>query len=87
MVFALNYRRPSHVSGSGASISGQEKQLSINESVNSDNSGLSGTSTGIPGPLSFDRIIAGGTCPVGPIASLWSIPHISDCFSPAMHNS
>ncbi|KAF2463428.1 uncharacterized protein BDR25DRAFT_297956 [Lindgomyces ingoldianus] len=59
MVYSLSYRRPSHVS-SRESLSGQEKQKSINESVNS---GSSGMSHGIPEALSFDRIIAGGVCP------------------------
>lgn len=61
MVLALNYRRPSHVSTSRDSLSGEEKQRSINESIQS---GSSGSSIGIPDALSFDRIIAGGVCPV-----------------------
>ncbi|ORX97358.1 hypothetical protein BCR34DRAFT_167289 [Clohesyomyces aquaticus] len=61
MVYSLNYRRPSRVSSARASIDGREKQKSINESVNS---GSSGMSHGIPEALSFDRIIAGGVCPV-----------------------
>lgn len=63
MVLALNYRRPSHVSSSRASLNGDDKQKSINESI------VSGSSTsynGIPEALSFDRIIAGGVCPVSP---------------------
>ncbi|KAF1991658.1 hypothetical protein K402DRAFT_416935 [Aulographum hederae CBS 113979] len=60
MVYSLLYRRPSHVSSSRASLSGEEKQKSITDSVGS---GSSGMSHGIPDALSFDRIIAGGVCP------------------------
>ncbi|KAF1999091.1 hypothetical protein P154DRAFT_577244 [Amniculicola lignicola CBS 123094] len=59
MVYSLTYRRPSRVSSRG-SLNGDEKQKSINGSVNSGSSGLS---HGIPEALSFDRIISGGTCP------------------------
>lgn len=61
MVFALNYRRPSHVSSARASLDGDEKQASINESIVS---GSSASSNGIPEALSFDHIINGGVCPV-----------------------
>ena len=64
MVYSLAYRRPSHVSRHGShrdSLSGTEKQRSIDGSVESGNSGLS---SGIPDALSFDRIISGGVCPV-----------------------
>jgi hypothetical protein len=62
MVYPLTYRRPSHVpSASTNSLSGDEKQDSINESFQSTSSSMS---HGIPPALSFDRIIAGGTCPV-----------------------
>ncbi|KAI9657467.1 MAG: hypothetical protein M1821_003149 [Bathelium mastoideum] len=60
MVYSLVYRRPSHVSSSGESLSGEEKQKSISESFNSHSSGMS---HGIPEALSFDKIISGGTCP------------------------
>ncbi|SMR52419.1 unnamed protein product [Zymoseptoria tritici ST99CH_1E4] len=62
MVYSLNYRRPSHVAStsSNVSLSGDEKQASIHESIQSGSSTLTG---GIPPALSFDRIIAGGTCP------------------------
>ncbi|KAL6703593.1 hypothetical protein ACN47E_009538 [Coniothyrium glycines] len=64
MVYSLSYRRPGHVarpgSAAGASITGETKQRSIQESVHS---GSSGMSHGIPEALSFDRIIAGGVCP------------------------
>jgi hypothetical protein len=60
MVYSLAYRRPSRVS-SRESLSGAEKQKSIDESIKS---GSSGMSHGIPDALSFDRIIAGGVCPV-----------------------
>ncbi|PIB01700.1 hypothetical protein CB0940_02014 [Cercospora beticola] len=61
MVYNITYRRPSKVQASSSdSINGDEKQKSINESIESGNSGMS---HGIPAALSFDRIIAGGTCP------------------------
>jgi hypothetical protein len=63
MVYTLAYRRPERVSrsSSAASISGETKQKSIHDSIKS---GSSGMSHGIPEALSFDRIIAGGVCPV-----------------------
>lgn len=64
MVYSISYRRPSrisHISSSRTSIDGTEKQRSIDESIKSSSSGMS---HGIPEALSFDRIIAGGTCPV-----------------------
>ena len=62
MVYSLTYRRPQRQTGSSSeSVTGEHKQLSIHESVRS---GSSGMSHGIPEALSFDRIIAGGVCPV-----------------------
>ena len=61
MVYSLSYRRPSRESSSGDSLNGDEKQRSINESIDS---GSSSMSHGIPEALSFDRIISGGVCPV-----------------------
>lgn len=72
MVYPINYRRPAHVSRAGSSrgsLSGTDKQQSIDESVKS---GSSGMSHGIPEALSFDRIISGGTCPVSPTPLLSS---------------
>lgn len=67
MVYNLTYRRPQkHAASSSESVSGEHKQLSIHESVRS---GSSGMSHGIPEALSFDRIIAGGVCPVSSQAS------------------
>ncbi|KAL5118242.1 hypothetical protein ACEQ8H_003914 [Pleosporales sp. CAS-2024a] len=62
MVYSLAYRRPERVSrpSSSASISGETKQKSIQDSISS---GSSAMSHGIPEALSFDRIIAGGVCP------------------------
>ncbi|KAL5412192.1 hypothetical protein PMIN04_009941 [Paraphaeosphaeria minitans] len=63
MVYPIRYRRPVHVSrvdSSRGSLSGTDKQKSIDESVKS---GSSGMSHGIPEALSFDRIISAGTCP------------------------
>ena len=42
-------------------MSGDEKQKSINDSIDSCSSCMS---NGIPEALSFDRIISGGVCPV-----------------------
>jgi hypothetical protein len=63
MVYSLAYRRPERVArtASTASISGETKQRSLRDSMHS---GSSGMSHGIPEALSFDRIIAGGVCPV-----------------------
>jgi len=62
MVYNLSYRRPQRQArASTESVTGEHKQLSIRESVRS---GSSGMSHGIPEALSFDRIIAGGVCPV-----------------------
>ena len=62
MVYNLAYRRPQRQArGSSESVTGEHKQLSIRESVRT---GSSGMSHGIPEALSFDRIIAGGVCPV-----------------------
>lgn len=63
MVYNLTYRRPQRQQNrsSSESVTGEHKQLSIHESVRS---GSSGMSHGIPEALSFDRIIAGGVCPV-----------------------
>jgi hypothetical protein len=73
MVYSLAYRRPERVarSSSAASLSGETKQRSIHDSIHS---GSSGMSHGIPEALSFDRIIAGGVCPV---CSPLSHPHIA----------
>ncbi|CAK3982626.1 G signaling regulator like [Lecanosticta acicola] len=60
MVYSLSYRRPSHTNSSNDSLDGDEKQKSINESIQSCGSCMS---NGIPPPLAFDRIIDGGTCP------------------------
>jgi len=61
MVYSLTYRRPPHVDSSRSSLTGSEKRHSIGGST-LDSEGA--VSFGIPDALSFDRIIAGGTCPV-----------------------
>ncbi|KAK4695873.1 hypothetical protein P7C71_g1963, partial [Lecanoromycetidae sp. Uapishka_2] len=61
MVYSLTYRRPSHVDSARASVLGDEKTQSIGEA--SIDSAGTGMSFGIPNALSFDRIMAGGTCP------------------------
>ena len=71
MVYSLNYRRPSQVDRLDTirhSVNGAEKHKSISGSVKS---GKPAMSNGIPDALSFDRIIAGGVCPVsGVVVSL-----------------
>jgi hypothetical protein len=57
MVYSLTYRRPSHVTSSAASLSGQGRPESYT-------SGSSASTAGIPDALSFDNIIKNGTCPV-----------------------
>lgn len=57
MVYSLTYRRPAHVNSSTASLAGEQKP-------ESQTSGSSGNSAGIPEALSFDNIINNGTCPV-----------------------
>jgi hypothetical protein len=61
MVYSLSYRRPSRVSDESSVTSTHEKRSSRDGSYLS---GTSGSIKGIPEALSFDRIIAGGTCPV-----------------------
>jgi len=58
MVYSLMYRRPSYVSSSNVSL---DEKRSMDGSIRS---GSSGNSTSIPEALSFDRILAGGVCPV-----------------------
>lgn len=58
MVYSITYRRPAHVSSSGASFHSEKSATA--ESVTSRAS----CPYGIPDALSFDRIIDGGTCPV-----------------------
>ena len=59
MVYSLTYRRPAHVTQ--LSIDGSEKPKSLTDSFDS---GRASIPAGIPDALSFDRVIAGGTCPV-----------------------
>ncbi|KAI1261650.1 hypothetical protein F5Y18DRAFT_196410 [Xylariaceae sp. FL1019] len=62
MVLPLNYRRPDHVNKDV--LSHQDSVVSLDEkSTSSLKSGQSGSSTGIPDALAFDKIINGGTCP------------------------
>jgi hypothetical protein len=80
MVYPITYRRPERVSrpSTSSTTSAASKQRSIHESVRSGNSGMS---QGIPEALSFDRIIAGGVCPVSPLHVLYHMPaRPSDCF-------
>jgi len=61
MVYSLTYRRPPLVDSTRSSFNGSEKTRSVGGST-LDSEGA--VSFGIPDALSFDRIIAGGTCPV-----------------------
>ena len=63
MVYSLSYRRPGRVTlpDNASAVSNETKQETIRGSLTS---GSSGMSNGIPEALSFDNIIAGGTCPV-----------------------
>lgn len=67
MVYSLTYRRPAHVDSARASVIGDEKPKSLGE-ASIDSQG-SASAFGIPDALSFDRIIAGGTCPVSILPS------------------
>lgn len=62
MVYSLTYTRPPRRTFSQSSLSDDEKQHSIDESIRSHNTCQ--MCQGIPEALSFDRIISGGTCPV-----------------------
>lgn len=62
MVYSLTYTRPPRQSGSSDSLTGTEKERSINDSIKA--STTCSMCSGIPEPLGFDRIITGGTCPV-----------------------
>jgi hypothetical protein len=73
MVYSLTYRRPPHVVDSTtSSLNGDRRTKSVDESISS---GSTGVSRGIPDALSFDRIIAGGTCPVSHLH--WYKPHFA----------
>lgn len=63
MVYSLSYRRPGRatVADNASAISNDTKRETIRASIKS---GSSGISNGIPEALSFDNIVAGGTCPV-----------------------
>lgn len=63
MVYSLSYRRPGRATlpDDASTVSNETKRETIRGSVKS---GSSGVSNGIPEALSFDNIIAGGTCPV-----------------------
>lgn len=61
----LTYRRPSHAR-TNSSRGSEKGDVSIN-------SGRCGASAGIPPALSFDKIMAGGTCPVS-LTSAYQCP-------------
>jgi hypothetical protein len=63
MVYSLSYRRPARatLADNASATSTETKRETIRGSVKS---GSSAMSNGIPEALSFDNIVAGGTCPV-----------------------
>jgi len=77
MVYSLAYRRPV---SSKSSITGSEKHGSNDDSIDLGSSGS--VSHGIPDALSFNRIIEGGTCPVGPLTYPSSPPSRVDFTQP-----
>jgi hypothetical protein len=84
MVYSLSYRRPSRVSDESSVTSTHEKRSSRDGSYLS---GTSGSIKGIPEALSFDRIIAGGTCPVRNYNLMTYRTLISDFVWVAMHHA
>lgn len=62
-LLSLSYRRPAHVDRN--SIPRNSQETSRSEAGESLYSGVSVNSSGIPDALSFDKIVSGGTCPVG----------------------
>lgn len=66
MVLSLNYRRPAQVDSSRTSIQTEKTEQSQGESVSS----ASSCPYGIPEALSFEKIISGGTCPVGSLSAI-----------------
>lgn len=64
MVYSLAYRRPRRVDSKRGSITSQQTEVSIGGSTLEDSQDAP-INFGIPDALSFDRIIDGGTCPVG----------------------
>ena len=64
MVYSLAYRRPPHVESRRTSTTSGESGSSIGGTT-LDEAQDNPINYGIPDALSFDRIIDGGTCPVG----------------------
>ena len=64
MVYSLLYRRPAHVSSAATSVSDEKRKSIDGDTLASEGTGY--VPFGIPDALSFDKIIDGGTCPVGP---------------------
>ncbi|KAI1323939.1 hypothetical protein F5Y16DRAFT_382347 [Xylariaceae sp. FL0255] len=59
----LNYRRPEYVDDEKMGWRGRNGSSFDEKSASSLKSGQSGTASGIPDALAFDKIINGGTCP------------------------
>lgn len=64
MVYSLTYRRPPRVDSTRGSIASGKTGQSLGGST-LDDSRDACVNYGIPEALSFDRILNGGTCPVG----------------------
>lgn len=60
----LTYTRPKYVDKDSRRSSVDSGTAATDMSNESVKSGNSGSSAGIPGSLTFDNIISGGTCPV-----------------------
>lgn len=61
----LTYTRPKYVDSEHNRNSEDSTMRDSDKSNESVKSGNSGASSGIPESLTFDKIINGGTCPVG----------------------
>jgi hypothetical protein len=81
MVYSLTYRRPERAGSIRSDMSREEKAKSIRESIDSCNSAMS---HGIPEALSFDRIIAGGACPVSCLHHVPAAIRLTNS-TPALH--
>lgn len=64
MVYSLTYRRPPHVESRRESLASEQTGQSVGGSTLAESQDTA-VNFGIPEALSFDRIIDGGTCPVG----------------------
>ena len=86
MVYSINYRRPAYVDSARASFQGDEKPKSIGGST-LNSQGSAGPIQGIPEALSFDRIMAGGTCPVSESTHHWDQAEVEANNVIALHHT